>query len=43
VKDEILPKLSDGYLASQNMEQVGTEGGLPKIRQKPGPKTPLAA
>ena len=41
VKDEILPKLSPAYLASQNMEQVGTEGGLPKIRQKPGPKNSL--
>ena len=41
VKDEILPKLSDGYLESQNMEQVGTEGGLPVIRQKPGPKNSL--
>jgi hypothetical protein len=33
-------KLSDGYLESQNMEQVGTEGRLPVIRQKPGLKTP---
>lgn len=41
VKDEILPKLSDSYLASQNMEQTGTEGGLPVIRQKPGPKNSL--
>ncbi len=41
VKDEILPKMSDAYLASQNMEQVGTEDGLPKIRQKPGPKNSL--
>ncbi|MER3471937.1 MAG: hypothetical protein C4330_11615 [Chitinophagaceae bacterium] len=37
VRKEILPKLSDGYLASQHMEQVGTEDGLPKIRQVPGP------
>jgi murein L,D-transpeptidase YcbB/YkuD len=38
VKNEILPKLDSnpGYLASQNMEQVGTEDGLPKIRQLPG-------
>ncbi|MCW3075302.1 MAG: L,D-transpeptidase family protein [Flaviaesturariibacter sp.] len=38
VKSEILPKLASnpGYLAAQNMEQVGTEGGLPKIRQLPG-------
>lgn len=43
VKNEILPKLSSnpGYLASQNMEQVGTEGGLPKIRQLPGDKNSL--
>ncbi len=41
VKNEIMPKMSDAYLASQNMEQVGTEGGLPKIRQKPGPKNSL--
>lgn len=38
VKNEILPKMeaNPGYLASQNMEQVGTEDGLPKIRQLPG-------
>jgi murein L,D-transpeptidase YcbB/YkuD len=38
VRNEILPKLASnpGYLAAQNMEQVGTEGGLPKIRQLPG-------
>lgn len=38
VKTEILPKLASnpGYLGSQNMEQVGTEDGLPKIRQLPG-------
>jgi len=39
VSKEILPKLASnpGYLASQNMEQVGTdENGLPKIRQLPG-------
>ncbi|MGZ8538133.1 MAG: L,D-transpeptidase family protein [Flavisolibacter sp.] len=38
VKSEILPKLASnpGYLASQNMEQVGTEDGLPRIRQLPG-------
>lgn len=43
VKDEILPAMErdPGYLAAQNMEQVGTEGGLPKIRQKPGPKNSL--
>lgn len=38
VKNEILPELASNpaYLASQNMEQVGTEDGLPKIRQLPG-------
>jgi murein L,D-transpeptidase YcbB/YkuD len=43
VKNEILPKMeaNPGYLASQNMEQVGTEGGLPKIRQLPGEKNSL--
>lgn len=43
VKDEILPAIerNPGYLDAQNMEQVGTEGGLPKIRQKPGPKNSL--
>lgn len=43
VKEEILPSLASnpGYLESQNMEQVGTEDGLPKIRQRPGPKNSL--
>jgi murein L,D-transpeptidase YcbB/YkuD len=43
VKKEILPKLASnpGYLESQEMEQVGTEGGLPKIRQRPGDKNSL--
>jgi L,D-transpeptidase YcbB len=38
VKKEILPALekNPGYLASQNMEEIGTEDGLPKIRQLPG-------
>jgi len=38
VKKELLDKMADNpnYLASQNMEIVGNEGGLPKIRQKPG-------
>jgi murein L,D-transpeptidase YcbB/YkuD len=39
VQKEILPKLASnpGYLASQNMEQIGTdEDGVPKIRQLPG-------
>jgi L,D-transpeptidase YcbB len=43
VEKEILPKLASNpdYLASQNMEQVGTEDGLPKIRQLPGEKNSL--
>jgi murein L,D-transpeptidase YcbB/YkuD len=43
VKNEILPAIekNPGYLASQNMEQTGTEGGLPKIRQLPGQKNSL--
>jgi len=43
VRKEILPKMSSnpGYLASQNMEQTGTEGGLPVIRQLPGEKNSL--
>lgn len=43
VKKEILPKMASnpGYLESQEMEQVGTEDGLPKIRQKPGDKNSL--
>jgi murein L,D-transpeptidase YcbB/YkuD len=38
VKNEILPAINrnPGYLASQNMEQVGNDGELPSIRQKPG-------
>jgi murein L,D-transpeptidase YcbB/YkuD len=43
VEKEILPKLASNpdYLASQNMEQIGTEDGLPKIRQLPGEKNSL--
>lgn len=43
VKNEILPKMEadPNYLASQNMEQVGMEGDLPKIRQLPGPGNSL--
>lgn len=41
VKKEILPKMSSGYLASQNMEVVSNEGGLPVIRQLPGEKNSL--
>jgi murein L,D-transpeptidase YcbB/YkuD len=43
VKKEILPKMESdpGYLASQNMEVVKEEGGLPVIRQLPGEKNSL--
>lgn len=38
VKKEIVPKMNadPNYLAKQNMEITGNEGGLPVIRQKPG-------
>lgn len=38
VRNEILPAMrrNPGYLARKNMEQTGTSGGLPVIRQKPG-------
>jgi L,D-transpeptidase YcbB len=43
VKNEILPAMqrSRSYLARNNMEQTGTENGLPVIRQKPGPENSL--
>ena len=43
VKKEILPAMekNPGYLASQNMEITGNEGGLPVIRQLPGGKNSL--
>lgn len=44
VQKEILPKMASNpnYLASQNMEQMGTdENGVPKIRQLPGEKNSL--
>lgn len=44
VQKEILPKLASNpdYLASQNMEQTGTdENGVPKIRQLPGANNSL--
>jgi murein L,D-transpeptidase YcbB/YkuD len=43
VRNEILPSIdkNPNYLASQNMEQVGEEDGLPKIRQRPGTKNSL--
>jgi murein L,D-transpeptidase YcbB/YkuD len=38
VRNEILPAMNrnPGYLSRNNMEQTGTSGGLPVIRQKPG-------
>ena len=43
VEKEILPSLASnpGYLESQNMEQVGMNGDLPDIRQRPGPGNAL--
>lgn len=39
VKNEILPKMkrSGSYLRRNHMEVVGNSGGLPVVRQKPGP------
>lgn len=43
VRNEILPAMNSNpnYLASQNMEQEGERGGLPVIRQRPGPGNAL--
>ena len=43
VRQEILPAMEKdpSYLARNNMEQVGMEGDLPKIRQLPGPGNSL--
>ena len=43
VKKEILPAMerNPNYLSSHNMEQTGTEGGLPVIRQLPGEENSL--
>ena len=43
VEKEILPSLASnpGYLESQNMEQIGMNGDLPDIRQRPGPGNAL--
>lgn len=43
VRNEILPAMrrSGNYLSRNNMEQTGTSGGLPIIRQKPGPSNSL--
>ncbi|RYY72234.1 MAG: hypothetical protein EOO13_00275 [Chitinophagaceae bacterium] len=38
IKEEIMPAMqrNPNYLASHNMEQTGTDGGLPVVRQLPG-------
>ncbi len=43
VKNELMPKMASNpnYLASQNMEVVNNNGGLPAIRQLPGEKNAL--
>jgi murein L,D-transpeptidase YcbB/YkuD len=43
IKEEILPAMrkNKNYLSANGYEQVGTEGGLPKIRQKPGNRNSL--
>lgn len=43
VVNEILPAIhrNSGYMAAHNMEVTGHEGGLPVIRQRPGPTNPL--
>lgn len=43
VRKEILPAIEKdpSYLARNNMEQIGMEGDLPKIRQLPGPDNSL--
>ncbi len=43
LQKEIIPgmKRDKNYLSRHNMEQTGYEGGLPVIRQKPGPENSL--
>lgn len=43
VKNEVLPDMrrNSNYLRDHQMEITGREGGLPVIRQKPGPKNSL--
>ncbi|BAV10146.1 L,D-transpeptidase catalytic domain [Filimonas lacunae] len=43
VKNEVVPGMArnSNYLERQNMEITGKEGGLPVVRQKPGPKNSL--
>jgi len=43
VRKEIVPKMNadPGYLAKENMEITSNSGGLPVVRQLPGPKNSL--
>ncbi len=43
VKKEIVPKMNEdnNYLENENMEITGHSGGLPVVRQLPGPKNSL--
>lgn len=43
IRKEILPAMqrNPGYLEKKNMEVTGTAGGLPVIRQRPGPRNAL--
>jgi murein L,D-transpeptidase YcbB/YkuD len=43
VRNEIMPamKRSPGYIGRHNMEITGYQGGLPVVRQKPGPQNSL--
>lgn len=43
VRNEILPGINRdrNYIAKHNMEITGKSGGLPSVRQKPGPKNSL--
>ncbi|MEH6309219.1 L,D-transpeptidase family protein [Olivibacter sp. CPCC 100613] len=43
VKNEIIPGMrrDRNYIAKHNMEITGKSGGLPSVRQKPGPKNSL--
>jgi L,D-transpeptidase YcbB len=43
VRKEILPSMNknSNYIAGKNMEVTGNEGGLPVVRQKPGPGNAL--
>src|SRR5690606_3701385 len=41
VRNEMLGRLTESYLRKNNMEIVGNSGGLPIVRQKPGPGNSL--